>query len=55
MREFVNARVGIQTRDEEHKNSLSALEEKKNKESEEAVTTAVVYHSWRHGGNGRMN
>lgn len=49
MREFVNARVGIQKRDEEHKNSLSALEEKKTKEKDDAVAAAVVYHSGRHG------
>jgi hypothetical protein len=47
VREFVNARVGIQTREEEHKNSLSKLEADKNSEKEEAVAAAIVFHAGR--------
>jgi hypothetical protein len=43
VREFINARVGIQTRDAEHEKSLSTLEEKKNEEKDKAVADAIVF------------
>jgi hypothetical protein len=45
VREFINERIGVQTRDEDSKTALAKLEEEKRLEAEAAVADAIVYLS----------
>ena len=42
VREFINERIGVQTRDEVHKTELSNVHEEKEKEIKAIVDTRVV-------------
>jgi hypothetical protein len=46
VREFINERIGVQTRDEILKKEVSRLEDEKVKEKNEAVEETVVYISY---------
>lgn len=43
VREFINERIGVQTRDEDAKKEIAELEETKRLEAEKAVEEAIVY------------
>ena len=43
MREFINERIGVQARDEAHKNALTTLEEEKQKEKNAAIEELAVH------------
>lgn len=43
VREFINERIGVQTRDEDAKKEIAELEEAKRLEAEKAVEDAIVY------------
>jgi hypothetical protein len=42
VRDFVNERLGVQTRDEDAKREVAELDERKTKEKDEAVEAAIV-------------
>lgn len=52
VREFINERIGVQARDESHKNEIEKLTNEKEREKAAAVEAAMV-HCCNYNSNGR--